>query len=127
MNSKTAFRKLLTSIAYGRSALTSRQATAAFRRAFLDFGSDTDDNRDCAAVIGFCTVKNGRDRTMGLAVRRRHWLVTEILNSAEGSPVPAQVRRDFPRITQREWDAVLRLATMVLFFWERDSYDKRAS
>ena len=64
---------------------------------------------------------------MGLAVRRRHWLVTEILNSAEGSPVPAQVRRDFPRITQREWDAVLRLATMVLFFWERDSYDKRAS
>src|SRR5688572_14324850 len=98
MDVKKRFRRLLTSIADGRSL-----STPALRRAYLDFGSETDDNKACAAAVGICTIRDAKRRTTGLALRRRRLLLSEILNAAEGSSVPRQVRRRFDGITQREW------------------------
>jgi hypothetical protein len=120
MNTRKAFLWSLVRIAGGRGKpLNTRAATKAFRRALLDFGSETDDNQACAAEIGVSTVRAGDQHITGLALRRKGRLVSQILNDAEGIPVPATVRRRHARITQREWDAVLRLATLVFISLER--------
>ncbi len=99
--------------------MSARQATAAFRKAMLHFGSETDDNRSCAAEIVVTKVSDRKHGTAGLALRGKRSLVSHVLNDAEGIPVPRAVRKNHPGITQREWDAVLRLATLVFISFER--------
>ena len=121
MSTRKAFLRSLVRIA-GQSdkALSLRRATKALRKELLDFGSETDDNRACAAEISIRTVRDGDKRATGLALRRQRKLVSQILNDSEGTPVPARVRRRHLGITQREWDAVLRLATLVFISLERE-------
>ena len=125
MDSKTQFRRVLTSIADGRDALPSQRETELFRRALLAFGSETDDNQNCAASIGVSSVGKGKRRMTGLAVSRTRSLLSEILNSAESIRVPKQVRRQHPEITQREWAAVMRLAALVFVALERNADESR--
>jgi hypothetical protein len=121
MNTRKAFLRSLVSIAgkSGKPASTPA-ATKAFRRALLDFASETDDNQACAAEISVSTVRDGDKRATGLALGRQRKLVSQILNDAEGTPMPAAVRRRHAGITQREWDAVLRPATLVFVALERE-------
>ena len=121
MNTRKAFLRSLVRMA-GESGkpVSAAVATKAFRRALLEFGSETDDNQACAAEIGVSTVRDGGLRTTGLTLRRKGRLVSQILNDAEGMPVPATVRRRHAGITQQEWDAVLRLATLVFISLERE-------
>jgi hypothetical protein len=121
MNTRRVFLRSLVRIAgeSGKPA-SAPAATKAFRSALLDFGSETDDNQACAMEISVGTVRDGDKRATGLALRRQGKLVSQILNDAEGSPVPAAVRRRHAGITQREWDAVLRLATLVFISLERE-------
>jgi hypothetical protein len=119
MNTRKAFLRSLVRIAGGSGKPVSAPvATKAFRRALLDFGSETDDNRACAAEIGVSTVRDRGLLTTGLTLRRKGRLVSQILNDAEGTPVPAALRKRHAGITQREWDAVLRLATLVFISLE---------
>src|SRR5580765_1043126 len=100
MNTRKAFLRSLVSIARGSGkSLTTPAATKAFRKALLDFGSETDDNQECAAEICVSTVRDGALHATGLALRRKRRLVSQILNDAEGMPVPARVRRRLTRIT----------------------------
>ena len=39
--------------------------------------------------------------------------VTDILNSAEGCEIPSQLLANYPDISQKQWDATLRMATML--------------
>ncbi|MEI8043684.1 MAG: hypothetical protein WCL11_19905 [Verrucomicrobiota bacterium] len=121
MNTRKAFLRSLVKIAAeDGKPLSARRATRAFRKALLDFGSETEDNQSCAAEIGVGTVR-GRDRcATGLALQRYGRLVSQVLNDAEGTPVPEAVRKHQAGITQQEWDAVLRLATLVFISLERE-------
>lgn len=121
MNSRKAFLRSLVRIAgENGKPLSAPVATKAFRRALLDFGSATDDNQACAAEIAVSTIQEGGLPATGLALRRMGRLVSQILNDAEGTPVPTRVRRRHAGITQKEWDAVLRLATLVFISLERE-------
>lgn len=86
-----------------------------FAATLLAFGSETEDNIDCVDRIG---VREQSDhhhgRVVGLALKTNNVLVSEILNVAEGSQLPADVREHFPELEQEDWDAVLRLATLIL-------------
>jgi len=97
-------RKALWAIASGDR----KGATASFRRAFLDFGSETPDNLACAEALSI----GRRGGETGLLLRRK-WLVVDVLNHAEGSPIPKSVATRFPGITARDWAAVQRVVTMV--------------
>jgi hypothetical protein len=121
MNTRRAFLRSLVRIA-GKSGKPASvpAATKAFRSALLDFGSETDDNQASAMEISVSTVRDGDERVIGLALRRQGKLVSQILNDAEGTPAPATVRRRHAGITQREWDAVVRLATLVFISLERE-------
>ena len=121
MNNRKSFLLSLLRIAEQKcESATAPASSKAFRRALLDFGSETDDNRACATEITVSTVRDGGRRVSGLALKRQRKLVSQILNDAEGTPVPARVRRRHAGITQQEWDAVLRLATLVFISLERD-------
>ncbi len=86
----------------------------AFVRALLAFGSETDDNRRCVERIGVRAIPqpDGSVRS-AVALRGSGTPVADVLNAAEGTPLPAQLAEDFPAVTQEDWDAVLRLATLV--------------
>jgi hypothetical protein len=83
-------------------------------RALLAFGSLTDDNRRCVERIGVRAIpqRDGSVRS-GIALRSGGTPIADVLNAAEGMPLPAQLAEDFPAVTQEDWDAVLRLATLV--------------
>jgi len=85
-----------------------------FVRALLAFGSETEDNRRCLERIGVRAIPQ-RDGTVrsGVALRNGGTPVADVLNAVEGTPLPAQLAEDFPAVTQEDWDAVLRLATLV--------------
>lgn len=87
-----------------------------FRDAFLLFGSQTEDNLSCAENVQVGMVNDGtslRRPIVGLRLANSGPSLSTVLNSAEGCPVPAQLLADFPDMTQAQWDAVLRIATML--------------
>lgn len=92
------------------------------RRALVDFGSETPDNVSCVQQISVskAPARYRKGKIRGLALRRR-WLISEILNYAEGSRIPKAVRNRFRGITQQEWNAVQRLTTLVFTAFEVQS------
>jgi hypothetical protein len=97
-------------------------ATRALRRALLKHASETPDNLACAKHIGVSTVKARyfKGKTKGITLRRR-WLVSDILWQSEGSRIPMAVQERYRGITQQEWEAVQRLATLVFIALEKDT------
>lgn len=90
-----------------------------FVRALLDFGSETEDNTECVERVGLARLPqlHGGGQA-GFALRRSRIPVADVLNAAEGTPVPDQVTAEFPEVTQEDWDAILRLATLVLVAYQ---------
>jgi hypothetical protein len=119
---KARLREALISIPQGLSPDDSQAVTRTLRQAFLDFGSETDDN--VAAVdkiaVGHFKESAGRDG-WGLRLATSVLPLSTIINSAEGSPVPDQVRAAHPEVTQDEWDAVLRVACLAFLSFEGGS------
>jgi hypothetical protein len=107
-------REALLSIPPASSADDGQEVTRILRQALLDFGSETDDN--VAALdkiaVGRVEKSTGRDG-WGLRLATRALPLSTILNSAEVSPVPEQVRAAHPSLTQEEWDAVLRVPCLA--------------
>lgn len=86
-----------------------------FVRTLLQFGSETEDNTRCIERLGITRIRHshGGD-AVGFGIRGEVVSVVDILNSAEGGPLPDLVANEFPSVTQDDWDAVLRLAALVL-------------
>jgi hypothetical protein len=103
-----------------------QDADAQFREGFLTFGSETPDNSACVDEIGFGSLPpnpTGYASLLGFVLRRSGLVVSDILNEAEGCPIPEQVGREFPTLSQGEWDAILRLATMLVLAYEVNGHD----
>jgi hypothetical protein len=117
-SSQEAFKTVLRAIA--SDAFVSESALdAEFVRSLLAFGSETDDNRSCVDRVGIRRLhRTGEPDAVGLALRSKPVLVSEIVNLAEGSVVPAFLRKAIPDIQQEDWDAALRVATLILLSLE---------
>ncbi|WP_073485694.1 hypothetical protein [Streptoalloteichus hindustanus] len=88
---------------------------SAFVRSLLDYGSQTEDNQSCVERIGVCEeVSRDGSRVRRLGLRSIGVPAADLLNAAEGVEVPESVRAEFPDVGQADWDAALRLATLVL-------------
>jgi hypothetical protein len=86
-------------------------------QAFLQFASDTPDNRSCAARIeyGSAPSPSVSDRTIyGFKVKEKEIFVGHVLNELEAMEVPKEIYERFPDITRDEWEATIRIATMIL-------------
>ncbi|WP_317933131.1 hypothetical protein [Halioxenophilus sp. WMMB6] len=86
----------------------------ALSQAILAYGSSTDDNLACTANIA--VVQEEEYIGLGTASGR---LLSGITNSAEGCAIPAELQESYPDLTQAEWDALLRVCTLLLTDLER--------
>lgn len=91
--------------------------TEDLRRRLLEFGSETEDNLACARRVAMAadTGPGAGPSRGGLAVTvgETGARIVDVLNVAEGCPIPAQVAEYFPDLSQDGWDATLRLATLL--------------
>ncbi|MBE2192610.1 MAG: hypothetical protein IAE83_00365 [Anaerolinea sp.] len=90
--------------------------------AFLNFGSRTPDNLECFENLQYSVGKD-RDRSKkiaGFRLKSGEVFVSEILNYLEGIEIPEQIMVRFPKLSRAEWNAVLRMATMMFLAVERD-------
>lgn len=100
------------------------QLDAAFVRSLLDFGSETDDNTRSTARVGVRElVGPGGKRRLGLALRHGDIPLADIVNAAEGSALPPSIAEDYPSVSQEDWDAILRLTTLILAAIESKDLD----
>ncbi len=89
-------------------------ATNKMQKAILDYGSETPDNIACADQLEVAAYQE-LDRTYhGIRLSHLGVGLSTLINAAEGCPIPDQLKNQFPTISQAEWDAVLRLCTLLV-------------
>jgi len=105
MSTPKTRKKLVEALTGLKKFSSDAEATAAFRQAFTDYGSETPDNVESVGKIVVRTKKHPwlrGERVRGLRLPKRGWLLSDVLGEAEGSPIPSRVRRKFPGITREE-------------------------
>ena len=101
--------------------------TREFRRALLDHGSETPDNLDAAQKIDVGSLEEGRPcHLRGFRIARTGDSVTSILNHIEGTTMPADLQDAFPKLTQEDYDAAIRVAVLCLTAFESNTSPKIA-
>jgi hypothetical protein len=91
---------------------------------FLEFGSQTDDNLNCYRHIEYGLVPGETCRpkeTYGLKLKGTNILVSDVIHLIEDLDLPVHIKEEFPSITENEWAAVTRMATMILIAFEYES------
>jgi hypothetical protein len=86
-----------------------------FRTAFVQQGYSTSENSECMQFITVGQTNDGtslRRPTIGYCLVDTDINISDIMNAAEGCPMPQQVADQCPKLTQSHWDASLRMATM---------------
>jgi hypothetical protein len=90
------------------------------KAALLSYGSHTEDNVAATQRLGIHHVRDGhRGGVVGLALESGP-LLSHVLNLAEGSEIPKEVQQECPQVRQADWDAILRLATLIMTALEGD-------
>ncbi len=88
---------------------TSAEAEQHLRQIITDFGSATPDNVACANLL---TLLQSGDTT-GVGTRNGR-LVSDIINAAENYPPHPDLLRELPGLSDAEWQAALRICTLIL-------------
>ncbi|WP_322780107.1 hypothetical protein [Frankia sp. Cas4] len=112
-SAKNMFLASLVAIARQSSTLPG-ELNAEFRQAFLDFGSETEDSASAVDRLLIRQVNGSHPSVIALTVGANAVPLASVTNSAEGSDIPTGVREDFPELEQADWDAVLRVVTLIL-------------
>lgn len=99
----------------GREHVDADTLTASLRESILEFGSETNENVECAENVHLSDVEMFNDWTSRvITVGEKRVPVADIMNFAEGVPVPVEVQEQFPSLSRADWDAALRLVTLVV-------------
>ena len=88
-------------------------------RAFLAFGSETDDNVSTVSRIDMGQLAGDPPESFGLRIRKTGDSLADILNHLEGEPIPEATRRAFPDLEEGDFDAAIRIAVLCLSAFER--------
>jgi|GEM_PF-2372092 len=89
---------------------------------FREIGSETPDNLNCCAYIDYGIVSGrqfGLGSIIGLKIKDKNVLLSDVLNAVEDLELPSEVREYFPTLNLDEWRAVARMVTMILIFLEK--------
>jgi hypothetical protein len=119
---RTIFRERLVALAQTPPAqLRLPEMSDVLMRSFLDFGSETEDNLNCAAHVDYGSAEDALSNLhIGLRLKEKVILLSELMNMVESLPLPELVQADFPSLTEVEWSAALRMITMVLIALEHE-------
>jgi hypothetical protein len=94
----------------------------ALTKAFLAFGSETEDNLDCVKHLDYGVLPTGYKpgRELTLKIKGKPIPLGRLAWSASASDrIPARVRKDYPDLTPDEWHAFQRFMTMIFIAFER--------
>lgn len=90
------------------------------RSTLLEFGSQTEDNVSCAERTTVLEPSGAEAvPARGMAVGEQRILLADLLNFAEGCDIPEEVRDRYPDLEQDDWDAALRLTTLIVTALQR--------
>jgi hypothetical protein len=79
-------------------------------KAFLEFGSETPDNINCYNHIEYGITHDFRSSAvLGLKLKSKDLLLSKVMNVVENLELPNEVRKEFPDLTDSEWDAITRM------------------
>ncbi|HMW00144.1 MAG TPA: hypothetical protein PLB32_10055 [Acidobacteriota bacterium] len=124
---KNGFLKELFEVATAQDLNTSaNQRNEKLMRAFLEFGSETECNLNCAAQIEYGLVTDqpyDPPQMYGLKLKNTNILISVIANWIENLDIPPEIQEDFPELTTQEWNAVTRMLTMLASALERSAID----
>ncbi|HYF47921.1 MAG TPA: hypothetical protein VEJ63_00830 [Planctomycetota bacterium] len=96
---------------------------AELKEAFLQTGSETPDNLSCIDYIEYGEISDERwsvKTTYALKLKRQGALLSDIANVLENCDMPREIKERFPNITGEEWDAAMRMMTVIMMAFERD-------
>lgn len=91
-------------------------------KAFLNFGSETDDNMNCFRHVEYGRVDGPVWRPnprYGLKLKGKQILLSDVIHMVEDLKLPSEIGEKYPDLTEAEWSAITRMATMVLLAFER--------
>lgn len=107
---RTALNSLITAAENGTLQSTDVES---LKSAICD-SEPSEDNVKATERIEFGLSRSGTFPSIGLTVGKSRYLVSNLLWHLEGEPVPASIREIYPRIAQKDWDAALRMAVLIL-------------
>lgn len=102
----------------------SKSITKEFFEIFLNSFSETGDNLNAVKHIQYGKVyeKWRKKYIYGLKVKNKKILLSDISNRLESLEViPNSIKEDFPLLTLSEFQAVLRIITIILLTFEREN------
>jgi hypothetical protein len=89
-----------------------------FREALLLFGSHTDDNCLSAKQIELIPHNDGHVAELALSVVPSGITLSDIIYAVESLPLPDQVAKDLPTLSEAEWSAAMRVIVLILKSFE---------
>ena len=113
--------KLVETISADNLSASWPERSSRLMQAFLDYGSETEDNLNGFNHIeyGPVPVLEGRSPELGFKIKGEAIFVSDILNRIEDMEIPPYIKEHFPDLTDDEWSAATRIATMVFIAPER--------
>lgn len=102
---------------FANLGFTSRQVDVIneqFKIALLDYASETPDNVASIEKIEIGKVEVDKRLYSGLKIKGKNILLSEIMHGIENMSMPADIKEQFPNLTQQEWEAATRIIYLVL-------------
>lgn len=93
------------------------------RRLFLQSWSETPDNKETSEYISLGKVKNPytSSEESGFIMKSQNVLLSDLIYHAFGdSEIPKNVQKQFPSLTQEEWNQALRICQFALSLFEHE-------
>jgi len=90
-------------------------------QAILEPGSDTEDNINCRHHMEYGVVKErdyAKKGIHGFKIKGKNILISDIMNMIEDLELPAEIQDQYPSLTNKEWEAITRIITMLLLSLE---------
>ena len=81
----------------------------ALRHIILQYGSETPDNIEAVQHLSYLW----NEDTSGVGTMSGI-LAANIINLLEESPVPTEIKSQYPELKDKEWESILRFCTLVL-------------
>ena len=88
--------------------------TERLRRALLDFGSETPDNRTMADGLRIGQGQQDGTPAFGPTLGQSDVLVAEFAWAVEDLPMPLHLKQRFPELSNADWDTYTRFCTLVM-------------
>lgn len=84
---------------------------------FAQFGSKTPSNQHCYENIEYSKAvsrSNPDVLSYGFKLKGKEVFVGHVINAVEGMELPREIAEEFPSLTNEDWEAIMRMATMII-------------